>query len=133
MIETESETIAFVLHLRPGAAEEYRRRHAEIWPELLELQCAAGIMRYEIYLHAPTNLLFAHIKRRSNHSMNDFPKSDVWLRWQQHMSDLLEQSGGIPVRDPLVCVFNMYHSAAQPENLLCSISSSTGTEQKNTP
>lgn len=102
-----TETIAFALHLKPGAAEEYRRRHDAIWPELVALQRAAGILRYEIHLHEPTGLLFAHIERRRAHAMDRFPESEIWRRWQQHMAGLIEQRDGVPVRDPLVRVFRM--------------------------
>jgi L-rhamnose mutarotase len=106
-ISPQTETLAFALHLKPGAAEEYRRRHDEIWPELVDLQRRSGIVRYEIHLHEPTGLLFAHIERRVDHRMDRFPDSEVWRRWQQHMSGLIEQRDGIPVRDPLVRVFRM--------------------------
>ena len=33
-----------------GAAEEYKRRHSEIWPEMLEVLKAAGIVNYTIWL-----------------------------------------------------------------------------------
>jgi L-rhamnose mutarotase len=106
-MQDATETIAFALHLKPGAAGEYRRRHDAIWPELVALQRAAGILRYEIHLHAPTGLLFAHITRRADHRMDDFPSSEIWRRWQTHMSGLIEQQDGIPIRDPLTRVFRM--------------------------
>ncbi|MBM3611842.1 MAG: L-rhamnose mutarotase [Planctomycetes bacterium] len=103
----DTETIAFALHLRPGAAAEYQRRHDAIWPELVALQRAAGILRYEIFLHAPSHLLFAHIERRRDHGMEDFPRSEIWRRWQAHMAGLIEQRDGVPVRDAMPCVFRM--------------------------
>lgn len=102
-----TETVAFALHLKPGAADEYRRRHDAIWPELVALQRASGILRYEIHLHEPTGLLFAHIERRADHRMGDFPSSEIWRRWQTYMSGLIEQQDGIPVRTPLTRVFRM--------------------------
>jgi L-rhamnose mutarotase len=39
--------------------------------------------------------------------MDRFPESEIWRRWQQHMSGLIEQRDGIPVRDPLIRVFRM--------------------------
>ena len=37
------ERYAFRMRLYPGMAEEYRRRHDAIWPELVELLRKAGI------------------------------------------------------------------------------------------
>ena len=37
------EKIAFKMRLNPGQKEEYKRRHDEIWPELIALLKEAGI------------------------------------------------------------------------------------------
>lgn len=41
---------AFTMRLKPGAVEEYKRRHDEIWPELSAVLRAAGISDYSIFL-----------------------------------------------------------------------------------
>jgi L-rhamnose mutarotase len=38
-----------VLGLEPGRLDEYRKHHAEIWPEIAEAIHAAGIRNYSIY------------------------------------------------------------------------------------
>ena len=53
---------AFRMQLKPGMAEEYRRRHDEIWPELAALLRDAGIHDYSIFLDPETNALFAVLK-----------------------------------------------------------------------
>jgi len=47
------------MKLLPGNAEEYERRHREIWPELVALLKEAGISNYSIFLNKNTNELFA--------------------------------------------------------------------------
>ena len=47
------------MKLRPGCAEEYRKRHAAIWPELLRSLRATGISDYTIWLDPETETLFA--------------------------------------------------------------------------
>jgi sugar (pentulose or hexulose) kinase len=44
------ERVAFTARLLPGASAEYRRRHADVWPELLDEMRAAGCRDYSIYL-----------------------------------------------------------------------------------
>ena len=44
------ERVAFTMRLLPGAEAEYRRRHADVWPEMLDALRAAGCGNYSIYL-----------------------------------------------------------------------------------
>jgi L-rhamnose mutarotase len=42
--------VAFKMQLHQGQVEEYKRRHDEIWPELVELLKSIGIEDYSIFL-----------------------------------------------------------------------------------
>ncbi|MDP9373165.1 MAG: L-rhamnose mutarotase, partial [Chloroflexota bacterium] len=53
--------IAFLIDLKPGADPvEYKRRHDEIWPEMLDALRDAGIRNYSIFLHG--RQLFAYLE-----------------------------------------------------------------------
>ena len=41
------EHIAWKGRIKPGCKAEYQRRHAEIWPEMVEVLKAAGICNVE--------------------------------------------------------------------------------------
>ena len=45
---------AFRMELRPGMAEEYQRRHDELWPEMREMIHAYGGRNYSIFLDPAT-------------------------------------------------------------------------------
>ena len=45
---------AWVLEVRPGYEEEYKKRHDEIWPDMLAALRAAGIRNYNIFRHGLT-------------------------------------------------------------------------------
>ncbi|HBM59746.1 MAG TPA: L-rhamnose mutarotase, partial [Citreicella sp.] len=49
------EKYAFRMTLRPGCAEDYRRRHDAIWPELAALLHEAGVRDYSIHLDPDTS------------------------------------------------------------------------------
>lgn len=52
---------AFKMYLKPGCEEEYARRHAAIWPELVKMmKDGQGVQNYSIYWDKETNLLFAY-------------------------------------------------------------------------
>jgi L-rhamnose mutarotase len=85
-----SEKIAFRMQLYPDQAEEYKRRHDEIWPELSQLLTEAGVSDYSIHLDEETNALFAVLWRTDNHTMDDLPKNEVVRRWWDYMADVME-------------------------------------------
>ena len=99
---------AFKMRLNPGQAEEYRRRHDAIWPELVTLLREAGISDYSIHLDAETNTLFGVLWRRDDHNMDALPEHPVMRRWWAHMRDIMEtKPDGEPVATPLAQVFHM--------------------------
>jgi L-rhamnose mutarotase len=102
------EKYAFKMQLNPGMEDEYRRRHDEIWPELVELLKEAGVEDYSIHLDRETGILFGVLWRRKDHRMADLPGHPVMKRWWAHRADIMatnpDQS---PVDKPIVTVFHM--------------------------
>lgn len=99
---------AFRMMLKPGMAQEYRRRHDAIWPELADLLRAAGIRDYSIHLDPETDALFAVLWRRDDHGMDDLPGHPVMRRWWAHMADLMQtHADGQPVAVPLIPMFHL--------------------------
>jgi L-rhamnose mutarotase len=111
----EFETASFVLHLKSGCEAEYRRRHDALWPEMRALLLSRGIIHYEIGRHPETNLLFAFIVRRKDHTMDGMTDHPVAQRWRAHMADILETTTGITPRvDPLMRMFALMAPKAPP-------------------
>ena len=88
------ERVAFAMKLRPGAADEYRRRHAAVWPEMLAALRSAGCHNYSIYQRDDD--LFGYFE------VDDFARframmdaSEVNARWQAGMAALID-----PCTDP---------------------------------
>src|SRR5690606_24725143 len=75
------ERIAFRMNLNPGRAAEYRRRHDEIWPELVALLREAGVSDYSIWLDPETHHLFATLVRTDDHTMDRLPENEIMARW----------------------------------------------------
>ena len=97
---------AFRMQLHPGMAEEYRRRHDAIWPELVALLRGAGVSDYSIHLDPETNALFGVLWRRDDHGMDDLPDHPVMRKWWAHMADIMvTHPDGAPVAVPLIPIF----------------------------
>jgi L-rhamnose mutarotase len=90
---------AFRMKLKPGAAEEYRRRHDAIWPELVSVLREAGIYDYSIFLDAESLSLFAVLKLAPNHRRDSLPTNAVMHRWWTYMADLMVTSEEGATRD----------------------------------
>ncbi len=102
------EKYAFRMELNPGCAEEYKRRHDAIWPELVELLKDAGVEDYSIHLDPETGHLFGVLWRREDHGMDALPQTEVMQRWWAHMADIMRtHPDNEPVAVPLVPMFHM--------------------------
>lgn len=102
------EQIGFRMQLNSGQAEEYQRRHDEIWPELVDLLKTAGVSDYSIFFHEKTNSLFAVLQRTDNHTMDRLPLEPVMQKWWAYMADVMAtDEKNEPVVEPLERVFYM--------------------------
>lgn len=98
--------IAFKMHLFPGKAEEYRRRHDEIWPELVVLLKNTGISDYSIFLDENTSELFGVLDIEDPAAMDTLPQHPVMQHWWTFMKDIMStHSDDSPVAIPLRQVF----------------------------
>ena len=76
---------AWVLEVRPGYEEEYKKRHDEIWPEMLETLREAGISNYHIFRHGLT--LFGYFETDNLKAAQDHlaacPVNAKWGEWME--------------------------------------------------
>ena len=99
---------AFIMKLKPGCAEEYKRRHREIWPELVKKHTEYGIRDYSIFFDEKSLYLFA-FRRIAPGSNPDMMKTDELVRkWWDYNADLMEcYPDNEPVAVSLKEVFHM--------------------------
>ena len=98
----------FKMKLHPGFKEEYRKRHSEIWPELVKMLKDEGIGNYSIFLDEETNTLFAYQEQSGNSSSQDLGSTGIVQKWWKHMADIMETNpDNSPVTVPLEQVFFM--------------------------
>jgi L-rhamnose mutarotase len=100
--------IAFKMQLKPGCKEEYRKRHAAIWPELRALLKDNGVSDYSIFLDEETNTLFGVQQQAGEQSSQDLGTLAVVQRWWAYMADIMDTNeDNSPVTRPLEQVFHM--------------------------
>ncbi|WP_121063806.1 L-rhamnose mutarotase [Chachezhania antarctica] len=54
--------IAQVIGLRPEHMAEYKRVHADVWPEVLDRLGRSNITNYSIFLREPEMLMFSYME-----------------------------------------------------------------------
>ena len=84
------ERVAFKMKINKGCAEEYKRRHDELWPELETLLKNTGIKEYSIFLDGTTNDLFGYLKIADAKLLDDLPRHEVMKKWWSYMKDIME-------------------------------------------
>jgi L-rhamnose mutarotase len=99
---------AFKMKLKPGLKEEYKRRHAAIWPELVKLLQDHGVSDYSIFLDEETNILFAVQNQDGIISSQDLGDNPIVQKWWAYMADIMDTNPDMsPVSISLEEVFYM--------------------------
>lgn len=100
--------LAFKMKLFPGKEAEYKKRHDEIWPELVDLLHQNGISDYSIFLDEETLSLFGVLNIDDATAMNLLPESPIMKKWWAYMADIMESNpDNSPVSISLKDVFYM--------------------------
>lgn len=100
--------VAFKMKMFAGKIDEYKKRHDEIWPELVLLLKNTGIQDYAIFLDEETNSLFGVLKIADKVLLDALPGEPVMKKWWAYMKDIMESNAdNSPVSTPLKEVFYM--------------------------
>ena len=95
--------------VKEGCIEEYKRRHAEIWPEMKAVLKEAGICNYTIF--ASGNELFGYYEceKGVDYAVRYQNGNEVVQRWEEHMKDILffENTGEGEAQPKLTEVFRL--------------------------
>ena len=90
------ERMGQVIRVKPEAIAEYKRIHAEVWPEILDLIADCNITNYTIFLKEPENLLFAYWEYTGTdfavdvEKMKANPRMHDWWKITDPMQEPLE-------------------------------------------
>lgn len=83
---------AFKLKLKDESLQEkYKKKHDEIWPEMLEVLNKAGIKNYSIW-NLGTDLFGYYEVDDLEYSDRVQAESEIVAKWNVYMEDLLEST-----------------------------------------
>lgn len=96
------------MQLYPGFAEEYKRRHDALWPQLKALLKKSGIHDYSIFLDETTHTLFGVMEVDDPAQVDKLPEDPIMKKWWAYMRDIMEtHPDNAPVSVPLTEVFHL--------------------------
>ena len=101
--------ICFLLKVRADKLDEYKERHAHVWPEMREELSSTGWHNYSLFLR-PDGLLIGYLETedfaRACAGMKDHP---VNARWQAEMTPFFEAMEGSAPDDSIAPLQEIFH------------------------
>jgi len=98
----------FLLRVRPERMDEYRRRHAALWPEMLQALAEAGWRNYSLFL-SDDGLLVGYVEADDlRASLAAMAGTEVNARWQAEMAPFFAELEGAP-DEGLVLLEEVFH------------------------
>jgi len=101
--------VCFLLKVRQEKLEEYKLRHAQVWPEMLNALRETGWRNYSLFLR-PDGLLVGYLET------DDFEKAlagmktrDVNARWQAEMAPFFEKLTQGGADDNMLALEEVFH------------------------
>ena len=87
------ERIAFLLGVRAGYEEEYKRRHDNLWPELSKEMRGAGVSKMSIFRFGLQLFLYMEVEDYAE-SVRILENSPVSIRWENYMAPIMHSADG---------------------------------------
>jgi L-rhamnose mutarotase len=101
--------LCFQLQVRPDRIDEYRRRHAAVWPEMLRALADAGWHNYSLFLR-DDGLLIGYVETPSiAQAQAGMAATEVNARWQAEMSELFEDLEGLAPDEGFLVLEEVFH------------------------
>jgi L-rhamnose mutarotase len=103
------ERVCFLARVRPDRLDEYRTRHAEVWPEMTDALRESGWANYSLFLSGD-GLLVGYLET------DDYPaalqrmaQTGVNGRWQAEMAPFFADLNGLRPDEGFTRVAEIFH------------------------
>jgi L-rhamnose mutarotase len=101
--------ICFVLQVRPDRIEEYRQRHAAVWPEMRQALSDTGWHNYSLFLR-DDGLLIGYLETEDFEAARaGMAATEVNARWQAEMGAFFVELEGVAPDEALRPLTEVFH------------------------
>lgn len=101
--------VCFLLKVRHDKLEEYKRRHASVWPEMQDALRQTGWRNYSLFLR-PDGLVIGYLEADDFEAcrtrMKDQP---INARWQKEMAPFFESLNGGAADEAMFPLEEIFH------------------------
>ena len=125
--------VCFQLQVKPDRIEEYKQRHAAVWPEMLRALADTGWHNYSLFLR-PDGLLIGYVETPSIAAAQEgMGRTEVNARWQAEMAEFfVDLDGAAPDTGfvQLQEVFHLEDQLAQHQDSMATPPAAAPTTEK---
>lgn len=93
----------FTFEIRPGTEAEYKRRHDEIWPELVEVIQGSGVRNYSLFRRGTQVIAYCECEPDVATAFAEIGASPHNARWSEWFEDIIvsltDEDGNLYVAD----------------------------------
>jgi L-rhamnose mutarotase len=101
--------ICFILKVRADRVDEYKQRHAQVWPEMLDALRETGWRNYSLFLRAD-GLLVGYLEVDDfDRCCAEMKKHAVNAKWQAEMATFFESMGEGRADDHMFPLEEVFH------------------------
>lgn len=83
------ERLCFTFEIRPGTEAEYKRRHDEIWPELVEAIQSSGFENYSLFRTGTTIIAYVECVPDVATAFSKLGPNEANARWSEWFTDVI--------------------------------------------
>lgn len=102
--------IGFILKVREGKIEEYKKAHENVWPEMKEALSRTGWLNYSLFLR-DDGLLFGYFETPLDFAtaLKGMEKESINEKWQAAMAPYFEALGGRRADESMLEMEEVFH------------------------
>ena len=82
--------------VRPGMQEEYKRRHDEIWDEMVKALKDAGIFNYTIWMDGDELFGYYECEKGVDYALSYQQENPVVQKWEKSMEPVMQKYETVP-------------------------------------
>ena len=101
--------VAFLLKVRSDRLDEYKARHREVWPEMLDALRSTGWHNYSLFLR-DDGLLMGYLETEDfDKALEEMSRTEVNARWQKEMAPFFESLDGRRPDEEMLPLEEVFH------------------------